>query len=232
MSVIKHSEQRVGIFIDAQNLYHSAKKLYGRNVNFSNVLNEAVAGRIIVRAVAYVITSESGEESAFFDALTKTGIETKTKDLQVFSSGAKKADWDVGIAVDAIRMAHKLDTVILISGDGDFVPLVDHLKHSGCQVEVVSFGRSASSKLKDATDDFIDLDKDAEFFLINGNKSKYRSDNRQNKWTPNTKRREDAPKAEGDKLEKEISKQPKRKPLPKPSEIKTEKRPPIKKLIA
>lgn len=187
MSVIKHSEQRVGIFIDAQNLYHSAKKLYGRNVNFSNVLNEAVAGRIIVRAVAYVITSESGEESAFFDALTKTGIETKTKDLQVFSSGAKKADWDVGLAVDAIRMAHKLDTVIIVSGDGDFIPLVDYLKHSGCQVEVVSFGRSASSKLKEATDDFIDLDSDPEFFLINGNKNKYRSGHRPNTWTARNK---------------------------------------------
>lgn len=171
MSIVKHSEQRVGVFIDTQNLYHSAKKLYGRNVNFGNVLSESVANRIIIRAIAYVITSESGEETPFFEALTKTGIETKTKDLQVFSSGAKKADWDVGLAVDAIALSSKLDTVIIVSGDGDFVPLVHYLKNTGCQVEVVSFKRSSSSKLIDAADDFIDLDQDPEFFLMsNGRK--------------------------------------------------------------
>jgi uncharacterized LabA/DUF88 family protein len=105
MSIIKHKEQRVGIFIDAQNIYHTAKNLYGRRVNFGEVVKSALADRKLVRAIAYVITSEEGDEDAFFDALTKVGIETKTKDLQVFSSGAKKADWDVGLAVDAIKLA-------------------------------------------------------------------------------------------------------------------------------
>lgn len=168
MSVIKHPEQRVGVFIDAQNLYHSAKNLYKRKVNFGNVVDHAVAGRVLIRALAYVITSDSGEESAFFDALTKMGIETKTKDLQVFAGGAKKADWDVGLAIDVVAAASKLDTIIIISGDGDFVPLVEYVKVAyGCQVEVVSFGRSSSQKLIDSADDFIDLDEDKRSFLIN-----------------------------------------------------------------
>jgi len=169
MAIIKHKDQRVGIFIDAQNLYHSARNLYNRKVNFAAVVKEALADRSLVRSIAYVITSEAGDESSFFDALVKAGIETKTKDLQVFYGGAKKADWDVGLAVDAITMAPKLDTVIIISGDGDFVPLVEYLRmNSGCQVEVVSFGRSSSGKLREATDDFLDLDKDPEKFLIGG----------------------------------------------------------------
>jgi len=164
---IKHPAQRVGVFIDAQNLYHSAKHLYKARVNFANVLKEAVGGRTLVRAVAYVISTESGEESSFFDALTKMGIETKTKDLQIFYGGAKKADWDVGLAIDAVTMAPKLDSVILVTGDGDFVPLVEYLRvHEGCQVEGMSFAKSSSSKFKEAVHDFHDMAEDPKKFLI------------------------------------------------------------------
>lgn len=167
MAVIKHKSQRVGVFIDTQNIYHTAKHLYGCKVNFGNVVETAVAGRHLIRAIAYVISTESGEEQGFFEALAKRGIETKTKDLQVFYSGAKKGDWDVGLAVDAIRMAPKLDTVILITGDGDFVPLVEYLKfNEGVQVEVVSFGQSSSTKLKEVTEEFTDLSQYLEDALI------------------------------------------------------------------
>lgn len=165
MSAIKHPEQRVAIFIDTQNLYHTARNLYKTRVNFQNVLRDAVAGRKLVRAIAYVITSESGEENAFFEALTKMGIETKTKDLQIFAGGNKKADWDVGLAVDAIKMAPRLDTVIIVSGDGDFVPLVEYLQ-TMTQVEAVSFGQSTSSKLRERVDDFLDLSESPQKYLI------------------------------------------------------------------
>lgn len=172
MSVIKHKEQRVGVFIDTQNLYHSAKNLYGgARVNFGEVLKETVAGRALIRAIAYVITTEAGDEKSFFEALEKMGIETKTKDLQIFLGGAKKADWDVGLAVDAIKMAPKLDTVVIVSGDGDFVPLVKYLQtNEGCQVEVASFRKSSSSLLVESADDFLDLDENPEKFLINMDK--------------------------------------------------------------
>jgi len=167
MSIIKHKEQRVGVFIDAQNLYHSAKNLYRGKVNFDQIMKDAVGERALIRAIAYVITTESGEESSFFEALEKLGIETKTKDLQIFFGGAKKADWDVGLAIDAVKMAPKLDTVIIVSGDGDFIPLIEYLQmNEGCQVEVVSFGRSSSSKLKEKADDFMDLDEDVKKYLI------------------------------------------------------------------
>ncbi len=168
MAIIKHSEQRVGVFIDTQNLYHSAKNLYHARVNFGNVLKDAVAGRRLIRARAYAVTTESGEEKGFFEALEKIGIEMRLKELQIFSGGAKKADWDVGLAVDAITASPKIDTIILVTGDGDFVPLVQYLQnHGGCQVEVVSFGRSSSAKLKEATDDFLDLDEDPKRYLMN-----------------------------------------------------------------
>lgn len=167
MPVIKHKAQRVGVFIDTQNLYHSAKHLYKSRVNFANVLAEAVGERILVRAIAYVIKTESGEESGFFDALTKIGIETKVKDLQIFADGAKKADWDVGIAIDAVKLASKLDTVIIASGDGDFVPLIEYLDmNEGCQVEVISFGKSSSAKLREAAHAFTDMCEDPRRFLI------------------------------------------------------------------
>lgn len=167
MSVIKHKEQRVGVFIDTQNIYHSAKNLYHSKVNFGQIVKDAVGERSIIRAVAYVITTEAGDEKAFFEALTKMGIETKTKDLQIFGSGAKKADWDVGLAIDAVKLAPKLDAVILVTGDGDFAPLVEYLQvNQGCQVEVVSFGKSTSTKLREVVDDFYDLDENVNKYLI------------------------------------------------------------------
>jgi len=167
IKTIKHKDQRVGIFVDAQNMYHSAKNIYGAKVNYKEVLKAAVASRVLIRAIIYVIKTESGEEKTFFDALSKLGFEVKEKDLQVFAGGAKKADWDVGLAVDAIKLADRLDAVILISGDGDYEPLVEYLKiNKGCRVEAVAFGGTTSAKLIDAVDDFIDLSKNKKRFLI------------------------------------------------------------------
>jgi len=164
---LKHPEQRVGVFIDVQNLYYSAKNLHGRKVNFGNIVKEAVAGRKLIRAIAYVVRTESKDEQPFFEALYNLGIETREKDLQIFSTGMKKADWDVGLTVDAIRLSSSLDAVILVSGDGDYLPLVEYLqKSSGKQVEVVAFGETASHILLDEADDFIDLSTEKEKFLI------------------------------------------------------------------
>ena len=167
MAIIKQKSQRVGIFIDTQNLYHSAKNLYRSKVNFGQVVKDALAGRTLIRAMAYVIRTEGEEEKGFFEALNKLGIETRVKDIRVFAGGAKKADWDIGMAIDAIAMAQKLDAVILATGDGDFVPVVEYLKYTyGCQVEVIAFGRSASGQLREAADDFIDMCDDPRNYLI------------------------------------------------------------------
>ncbi len=168
MAIIKHKSQRVGIFIDTQNLYHSAKNLYKAKVNFGNVVKEALAGRVLIRAVAYVIHTESDDEKGFFEALNKLGIETKVKDIRIFAGGAKKADWDFGHGNRHCRHGQKLDTIILATGDGDFVPLVEYLKYAhGCQVEVIAFGKSSSGQLRDAADDFIDMCDNPRNYLIN-----------------------------------------------------------------
>ena len=164
---MKHKNQRVSVFVDVQNMYHSAKNLYRANVNFSKVLEKAVDGRQLIRAIAYVIKSKTREEQSFFDVIAKQGFELKIKDLQIFSGGMKKADWDIGMAVDAIKVANKLDVIVLVTGDGDFIPLIFYLRENkGCRVEVMAFGKTTSGKLIESADEFIDLSKDKNKFLI------------------------------------------------------------------
>ena len=164
--IIKHSGQRVAVLIDVQNLYHSAKNIYNARVDFKEVLELAVSQRNLVRAFAYVVRTKTGEEKPFFDALTNLGIETRVRDLQEFYGGMKKADWDVGITVDAIRIAPSVDTIVLASGDGDFFQLVEFLKNQGKRVEIIAFEKSASSRIKEIADEFIDLEKDTEKYLL------------------------------------------------------------------
>lgn len=166
MAIIKHKDQRVGVLMDVQNMYHSAKNLYQSRVNFREILKTAVAGRKLIRAIAYVVTTETGEEKAFLEALEKSGIEVKSKELQIFPGGMKKADWDVGLAVDAFELSKKLDSIVLVTGDGDFIPLVEHLKSQGQQVEIIAFSKSASGKLKEIADDFVDLSENSAKYLI------------------------------------------------------------------
>lgn len=158
MTIARHKEQRVAVLIDVQNMYHSAKHLYGATVNFREILKTAIAGRKLIRAIAYVVTTDTKEEKAFLEALEKSGIELKRKELQIFPGGMKKADWDVGMAVDAIKLSRLCDAIVLVTGDGDFVPLINYLKDGwGTQVEVMGFGKSTSSRIKEVADDFIDL---------------------------------------------------------------------------
>jgi uncharacterized LabA/DUF88 family protein len=168
----KPKEQRVEVLIDVQNLYHSAKNLYHARVNFQEVLKQAIAGRKFIRAFGYVVRTKTGEETPFFDALSKIGIETRVRDLQEWYGGAKKADWDVGIVIDAIRTAPGLDVIILVSGDGDFIPLVEYLKNQGKRVEVMAFGKTTSGKIIEVADEFIDLDDSLGKFLLKNNSHK------------------------------------------------------------
>lgn len=164
--IIKHKGQRVVVLIDVQNLYHSAKHLYNARVDFKQVLNLGINKRTLIRSFAYVIRTKSGEEKSFFDALTSLGIETRIKDLQEYQGGFKKGDWDVGIVIDAIRLSRNVDSIVLVTGDGDFIPLVEYLQNKGIRVEVIAFKRSASSKLIEAVDEFIDLEEHPKKYLL------------------------------------------------------------------
>ncbi|MEK7070006.1 MAG: NYN domain-containing protein [Patescibacteria group bacterium] len=164
----QYKNQRVAVLIDVQNLYHSARALFQKRVNFKELLTSAVGERQLIRAFAYVVRTKTGEEKPFFEALTKLGIEMRVKDLQEYYGGMKKADWDVGLAVDAIKTSEIVDVVIVASGDGDYVPLVEYLKNQGRRVEVFAFGKSASAKLKEVADEFVDLSDEPKKFLIKG----------------------------------------------------------------
>lgn len=167
--MITHPAQRVGLFVDVQNMYYSARALHDSYVNFGKIVEVAVGDRQLIRALAYVIKSEAPKEQAFFDALGKVGLEIRSKDIQIFAGGQKKGDWDVGLAVDAIKIADRLDVVIIASGDGDFAPLVVYLKENkGCRVEGISFGRSTSAKLIEQLDHHYDLDENPKQFLMRG----------------------------------------------------------------
>lgn len=156
----QYKDQRLGIFIDIQNLYHSSKNLFGSRVNYKELLRHLSAGRKIIRVIGYVVKTETSfGEASFFDALKDAGIELRVKDIQIYPGGMKKADWDVGMAVDAIRMASFLDVVTLVTGDGDFVPLVEYLKWGmGRQVEVAAFSRTSSGRLREVADIFFPIE--------------------------------------------------------------------------
>jgi len=153
--------------VDIQNLYYSAKVLYGKKVNFGAVLKEAVGDRKLIRAIAYGISTIEKQEGKFFEALAKQGFEVKTKDLQVFPGGAKKGDWDVGITVDAIKLSRSLDVIVLVSGDGDYLSLVEYLQSTtGCRVEGIAFLESTSGKLVEELDQFTNISENKKKFLI------------------------------------------------------------------
>jgi uncharacterized LabA/DUF88 family protein len=157
-NVITYGAQRVGLFVDVQNMYYSAKNLYNKKVNFGEIMKIAAQARALIKATAYVIKADVDPEANFFEALHHQGYDVRAKDLQVFFGGAKKGDWDVGIAMDVMRQAGKLDVVVLVSGDGDFRDLVEHVKSLGCRAEVVAFRKTASARLIEEADNFTDLD--------------------------------------------------------------------------
>ncbi|MFB6236321.1 MAG: NYN domain-containing protein [Halopenitus sp.] len=161
-----HPNQRVAVLADSQNLYHSAQSMYSQNIDYSALLEKAVQDRNLTRAIAYVIRADSPEEESFFEALRDIGFETKIKEIKTFPDGTKKADWDLGMSLDAVTLANHVDTVVLCTGDGDFARLCSHLRHEGVRVEAMGFESSTADELVEAADTFIDLAEREETFLL------------------------------------------------------------------
>ena len=153
------TNQRIGVFVDVQNLFYSARAIHRGKMNFKKLLETIVHGRQLVRAIAYIVQKQDVDQGNFIDALERLGYEIKTKELRIRMDGTAKGDWDMGIAIDAVAIASKLDVVILVSGDGDFVPLVEMLKAQGCRVEVVSFEKSSAIELINSATKYIPIDK-------------------------------------------------------------------------
>lgn len=170
--IIRNPEQRVAILVDVQNLYYSAKNLYHSRVNFKNILALMLQGRKLTRAIAYAVDTADESNKVFIEALHEGGFEIKQKPIQTFVDGSKKADWDLGIAMDAIRLGSKVDSIILVSGDGDFCPVVNYLQQAqGCLVEVLAFGRTTNKELRELADEFIDIEEYPDELLFQSRKS-------------------------------------------------------------
>ncbi len=161
-----HPNQRVAVLADAQNLYHTAQSVYSRNIDYSSLLEKAVQERELTRAIAYVIRANADDEESFFEALVDIGFETKIKAIRTFADGSQKADWDIGMSLDAITLAPHVDTIVLCTGDGDFSRLCSHLRHDGVRVEVIGFEESTADQLVDAADSFVDMSEREEVFLL------------------------------------------------------------------
>ncbi|HBD05771.1 TPA: hypothetical protein DCZ32_04930, partial [Candidatus Uhrbacteria bacterium] len=165
---------------DVQNMYYSARNIFQKKVNFENIVKDAVGKRKLVRAIAYAVGTKTAEEQPFIDALQSTGIETRQKVLAEYDSGQKKADWDVGIAIDAIKMLDMVDVVVLVSGDGDFIPLVEYIQSRGRIMETYSFRETTSSKLLEHVDFYTNLSDNKKRYLIS-TPSRYQSKRDKNK---------------------------------------------------
>ena len=142
--------------------------MFQKRVNFKELVSSALGERQLVRAFAYVVRTKTGEEKSFFEAPDKIGHRHKSQRFAGILWRDEKADWDVGIAVDAIKTAEIVDVIVIASGDGDYAPLVEYLKNQGRRVEVMAFGRSASAKLKEIADEFVDLEENTKRYLIRG----------------------------------------------------------------
>jgi uncharacterized LabA/DUF88 family protein len=161
MSVVTTS-QRVGIFVDVQNMFYSAYDCFRGRLNYKRLLEQAAGGRQVVRAMAFAMR-DGNNQSSFFTMLREVGFELRTKEPRVRPDGTRKGGWDIGIAVEALTLAPKLDVVALVSGDGDFLELVGALKARGVRVEVFAFERNCGRDLREAADLFVPIGEEMIF---------------------------------------------------------------------
>ncbi len=162
-SPYRDCDQRVGIFVDVQNMFYSARTLHQSKVDYSKLRGELLCGRKLVRSVAYVVQRPDVDQAAFLEALRRAGYEIKRKELILRDDGSTRGDWDVGMTIDTLSLAPKLDVVVLVTGDGDFVPLVTALQTRGCRVEIASFEESTSNELMRICDEFTPISPDVLF---------------------------------------------------------------------
>ena len=147
----------VGVFVDVSNLFYSAKSA-GVEVNYCRLLEHAVAGRDLIRACAYTgVDPDNPNQRRFIDFLRANGYKVICKDIHKYEGGRIKANLDIEMAVDIMLLSENLDVVVIVSGDGDFVRLVEAVQLRGVRCEVISFGISTSNELIEAADMFTEI---------------------------------------------------------------------------
>jgi uncharacterized LabA/DUF88 family protein len=153
------STERVGVFVDVANVLYSARTLH-MALDFGRLLGFLRADRRLIRAHAYAPTNpDPNADQAFLAAVKGLGYRITTKNYKTFASGAKKADMDLDLCMDIVRMvdAGAVDTIVLVSGDSDFLPLLEYCSDHGVRVEVAAFDDSAAMILRQSCDLFINL---------------------------------------------------------------------------
>ncbi|HEX9795250.1 MAG TPA: NYN domain-containing protein [Planctomycetota bacterium] len=148
------SRQRVAVFVDVQNMYHSAKKTFGSNLSYARMLRHCVRNRRLVRGIAYVIEREGIDQISFLDHLRYCGLEVRRREVIERIDGSRKAEWELGIAVDMLRIAEKVDVIIIVSGNGVFADIVPMLQAKGVKVECCAFRESMSEVLGRSVDQY------------------------------------------------------------------------------
>ena len=159
----KMTAQRVGIFVDVQNMFYSAKNMHQSKIDYRRLMDEITGSRSLVRTIAYMVKKPDVDQSGFEDALSRLGYDLKVKELKIRNDGSSKGDWAVGMTMDIISMVSKLDVVVFVTGDGDFAPLLDYVRNNGCRAEVVSFRGSTATELLERADAYIPIEGDMLF---------------------------------------------------------------------
>lgn len=152
--------QTVALFVDVQNVYYTTRQAYQRNFDYNAFWKKSTKNRVVVKAFAYATDRGDTKQKQFQNILKAIGFEVKTKPFIQRSDGSAKGDWDVGITLDAIDYAEKVDIVILVSGDGDFDLLANKIRTKlGKQVEVYGVPKLTASSLVNAASTFIPIDE-------------------------------------------------------------------------
>jgi len=159
----RREDLRVGVFVDVQNMFYAAKKQFEARLDYAKLISYVLKGRRLIQARAYVIENPEIDQSGFFSLLSHHSFEIRKKPLIQRADGSQKGDWDMEIALDILNVADQLDVVALMSGDGDFVSLVETVKAKGPKVEVYGFPQNTAIDLKEIADEFFPIGSDLLF---------------------------------------------------------------------
>ena len=142
---------RIAIFVDVQNIYYTTRQAFSRQFNYSKLWQQISAQGEIVAATAYAIHRGDERQLKFQNALKKIGFDVKLKPYIQRKDGSAKGDWDVGITIDVLETARDVDTIVLLSGDGDFDLLLERVKSRyAVTAEVYGVPALTANSLRDA----------------------------------------------------------------------------------
>ncbi len=149
--------KNVAVFVDVANIFYAAKAA-GVDIDYVTLLKSATAGRDFVRAYAYTgLDPENENQRQFHSFLARSGYKVVSKDIRKYGDGRIKANLDIELVVDMMRIAQHIDIAVVVSGDGDFAPAIRAVQQLGVRCEVISFRGNTSSDLIEVADVFTDI---------------------------------------------------------------------------